>query len=47
MNFRNNLIEVQRQINRLFRNYRDFVKIYVDDIMMFNKTLKRTYKSFN
>ena len=39
MNFRNNSVYVQRQTNRLFYDYRNFVKIYVDNIMMFNKTL--------
>ena len=39
MNFYNNSTYVQRQTNRLFHNYRDFVKVYVNDIMMFNKTL--------
>ena len=41
MNFRNNSIYVQRQTNRLFCNYRDFIKTYVDNIIMFNKTLNK------
>ena len=38
MNYKNSSIYVQRQINRLFRRFRQFFKIYVDDIIIFFKT---------
>ena len=38
MNYKNSLIYVQRQINRLLRRFRQFFKIYVDDIVIFFKT---------
>ena len=51
MNFRNSSIYVQRQTDRLLRDYRDFIKTYVNDIVMFNKTLnehlKHLIKVFN
>ena len=41
MNFKNSSIYVQRKINVILRVYRVFVKIYVNDIVMFNKILKK------
>ena len=41
MSFKNSSIYVQRKINIILRIYRVFVKIYVDDIVIFNKTLKK------
>ena len=38
MNFKNNSTYVQRQIDRLLRKYREFVKTYMNDIVIFNKT---------
>ena len=38
MNFRNNSTYVQRQIDRLLREYREFVRTYMNDIVIFNKT---------
>ena len=32
---------MQRKINVIFRIYRIFVKIYVDNIIVFNQTLKK------
>ena len=38
MNYKNLSTYVQRQINWLFREYRHFVKIYVNDIVVFSRT---------
>ena len=39
INFKNNSTYVQRQIDRLLRKHCEFVKTYMNDIMIFNKTL--------
>ena len=41
MNFRNSSTYVQRQINIIFWNFRDFSRAYVNDIVMFNKTFEK------
>ena len=41
MSFKNSSIYVQRKINVILRVYKVFVKAYVNDIMMFNKILKK------
>ena len=41
MNFRNSSIYVQRKIDQLLRKYRVFAKIYVNDVIIFNKILKK------
>ena len=46
MNFKNLSIYVQRKINTILRVYRVFVKIYVDDIVVFNKTLIEHFAHF-
>ena len=40
MKFKNSFVYVQRKINAILRIYRTFVKTYVDDIVVFNRTLK-------
>ena len=40
INYKNSSIYVQRQINCLFRAFRHFARIYVDDIIIFSKTKK-------
>ena len=40
MKYRNSSIYVQRQIDIILRKYRHFVRIYVDDIVIFFNTLK-------
>lgn len=40
MRFRNNLVYVQRQIDLILREYRKFARVYVDNIVIFNKILK-------
>ena len=44
MNFRNNFAYVQRQIDVILRQYRVFVRTYIDDIVVFNKILKKYLK---
>ena len=41
MSYKNNFSYVQKKIDALFRIVRRFVKVYVDDIVMFNRTLKK------
>ena len=41
MSFKNSSIYVQRKINVILRVYKIFVKVYVNDIIMFNKILKK------
>ena len=47
MSFRNSLVYVQRQINRIFREFRFFVKIYVNDIVIFNHNLEKHLRHLN
>ena len=47
MSFRNNSTYVQRQINHILREYQFFVKIYVNDIVIFNYILKKHLRYFN
>ena len=44
MKYRNNFVYVQRQIDRVFRIFRTFVRIYVNDIVMFNHSLKKHFR---
>ena len=44
MNFRNNFAYVQRQIDVVLRQYRVFARVYIDDIVVFNKILKKHLK---
>ena len=46
MNFKNSSIYVQKQINRFFRSYKNFVKAYVDDIVIHFDTLKKHFSHF-
>lgn len=39
MGYRNSPAYVQRQIDRVLRPYRNFAKAYVDDIVIFSKSL--------
>ena len=47
MRFRNNSIYVQRKIDNIFRAYRAFARVYVNDIVMFNHFLKKHLRHFN
>ena len=44
MKYRNSSIYVQRQIDIILRKYRHFVKIYINDIVIFFNTLKKYLK---
>ena len=41
MNFRNSSIYVQRKINQLLRKYRVFARVYMNNVVIFNKILKK------
>ena len=41
MNYKNFSTYMQRQINRILRKHRNYVKIYINDIIIFSKTLKK------
>ena len=41
MSFKNSSFYVQRKIDVIFRAYRVFARVYVDDIVVFNHTLKK------
>ena len=41
MNFRNSSTYVQKQIDRIFRLSKNFAKAYIDDIVIFSKSLKQ------
>ena len=47
MKYKNSFVYVQRQINRLLRFYRRFVKAYVNDIVIYSKTLKKHFIHFD
>ena len=47
MKYRNSSIYVQRQIDFIFRKYRHFVRVYVDDIVMFFNSLKKHLRHLN
>ena len=44
MNYKNSLSYVQRQTNRLLRSYKQFAKIYVNDIIIHFKILQKHLK---
>ena len=46
MNYKNFSIYVQRQINRILRFHRKYVRVYANDIIIFSKTLKDYIKHF-
>ena len=46
MKYKNFLIYVQRQIDKLLRVYRKFAKVYVDNIVIFSRTLKKNFFYF-
>ena len=46
MRYKNFSIYVQRQIDKLLRVYQKFVKTYVDDIVIFSRTLKKHLSHF-
>ena len=46
MNYKNFSTYVQRQINRILRFHREYVYAYINDIIIFFKTLKNHVKHF-
>ena len=46
MGFKNNLAYVQIQIGGLLKPFKTFVKTYIDDVVIFNKTLKKHTSHF-
>ena len=47
MRFRNSSIYVQRKIDNIFRAYRTFARVYVNDIVVFNYSLKKHLRHLN
>ena len=41
MKYKNNFVYVQRQIDRLLRKYRCYTRVYVNDIIIFFKTIEK------
>ena len=41
MKYKNNFVYVQKQINRLLRKYKRYVKTYVNDIIIFSKIVEK------
>ena len=41
MKYKNNFVYVQRQIDRLLRKYRCYARVYVNDIIIFFKTIEK------
>jgi len=44
MKFKNSSLYVQRQIDNLLRSYRDYVRVYMNNIMIFSKILEKHEK---
>ena len=40
MSFKNSSLYVQRQTDKLLRSFRAFARVYVNDIVIFSKTLE-------
>ena len=46
MNFKNSFVYVQRQTNLLFKNMQEFVRTFIDDIIIFSRIKKKNLKHF-
>ena len=46
LKYKNSSTYVQRQIDRILRFHREYARAYVDDVMIFSKTLKEHVKHF-
>ena len=46
MSYRNSFSYVQRQIDRVLRLYKQFVKTYINDIVIFSKLLQKHFDHF-
>ena len=47
MKFKNSSLYVQRKIDNIFRVFRNFARVYVDDIVIFNNTLEKHVVHFH
>lgn len=47
MKFKNISSYVQRQIDNIFRKFKDFCRIYIDNIVIVNKTLNKHIEHFH
>ena len=41
MNYKSSLLYVQQQTNKLLRSYKNFVKVYINDILIYSVSLKK------
>ena len=46
INFKNNFAYVQKQIDGLLKPFKTFAKIHIDDVFIFNQTLKKHTSHF-
>ena len=44
MSYKDNLLYVQKQTNFILQSHKYFVKAYIDNIIIFNRTLKKHLK---
>lgn len=44
MNFKNTSLYVQHEIDNILRNYNEFCRVYIDDIVIFNRSLKNHFR---
>src|SRR5436190_22052927 len=47
MRFINSIIYVQQQLDNKFRNFQEFCRVYIDNIIIISTTLKKHLKHFN
>ena len=46
MNFKSSLLYVQRIINKELKSFKNFVKVYIDDLIIFSKNFELHIKHF-
>ena len=46
MNFNDSLFYIQRIINKKLRSFKNFVKVYIDDLIMFSKNFDLHFMHF-
>ena len=47
MKFKNTSSYVQREIDNIFREFKEFCRVYIDDIIIFSKTLNEHIEHFH
>ena len=47
MNYKNTSMYVQKQMNNLMKSFRNFARAYIDDVMIFNNSLKKHLNHLN